>query len=140
MKFQTELDSIKFFCNQLEYSGFTSVDCTQVEDKYCYYDIQATYNNKKCRFELKRRDMTSDKYGDSVLEFSKYGKFVDDIVNEKIYKGFVVSFFDDIYTIDDITHNHFLDQKKAPATTEFENTNKKNKWFVHFKQEKKFQY
>lgn len=140
MKFHTEKGSIDFFRTQLIQSGFTSVDCTQVEDKYCYYDIQAEYNNKKCRFELKRRDMTSDKYGDSVLELSKYANFIEDIVNEKIYKGFVVSFFDDIYTIDDITHNHFVDQKKAPATTEFENTNKKNKWFVHYQQEKKFEY
>ena len=129
MKFHTEKGSIDFFKTQLIQSGFTSVDCTQAE-----------YHNKKCRFELKRRDMTSDKYGDSVLELSKYANFIEDIVNEKIYKGFVVSFFDDIYTIDDITHNHFLDQKKAPATTEFENTNKKNKWFVHYQQEKKFQY
>ena len=120
MKFHTEKGSIDFFKTQLIQSGFTSVDCTQVE--------------------LKRIDMTSDKYGDSVLELSKYANFIEDIVNEKIYKGFVVSFFDDIYTIDDITHNHFLDQKKAPATTEFENTNKKNKWFVHYQQEKKFQY
>ena len=140
MKFQTEQGSIEFFKNQLIQSGFTSVDCTQVEDKYCYYDIQAEYHNKKCRFELKRRDMSSDKYGDSVLELFKYANFIEDIVNQKIYKGFVVSFFDDIYTIDDITNSHSIQLKQAPATTEFGNTKKKDKWFVHYTQEKKFEY
>ena len=140
MRFQTEQSSIEFFKNQLIQSGFTSVDCTQVEDKYCYYDIQAEYHNKKCRFELKRRDMTSDKYGDSVLELYKYANFIEDIVNQKIYKGFVVSFFDDIYTIDDITNSHSIQLKQAPATTEFENTKKKDKWFVKYNQEKKFKY
>lgn len=140
MKFKTELDSIKFFCNQLEHSGFTSVDCTQVEDKYCYYDIQAEYNNKKCRFELKRRDLESDTYNDSVIEYSKYKEFVEDIINGQIYKGYVVSFFNNIYTIDDICSEHTLSIKQAAKTTEFDQHAKVNKTFVHYKQQKKFQY
>lgn len=140
MKFQTEKESIDYFCNQLEYSGFTGIDCTQVTDKYSYYDISATYKEKKCRFELKRRDLNSYDYGDSIIELSKYGKFIDDIVNEKINHGFVVSFFNDVYTIDNITHTHSIDQWMANATTEFENRNKKTKWFVRYQQEKKFEY
>ena len=140
MKFKTELDSIKFFCNQLEYSGFTSVDCTQVTDKYCYYDIQAEYNNKKCRFELKRRDCESYTYNDSVIEYFKYKEFLEDITNGQIYKAFVVSFFNDIYTLDDVCSEHTISVKQAAKTTEFDQHNKINKTFVHYKQQKKFQY
>lgn len=140
MKFQTEQDSIDFFRNQLEYSGFTSINATQALDQYSFYDISANYKNKKYKFELKRRDMTSEKYGDSVIEFSKYQKFASEIESGEIRNGFVVSFFDDIYTIDSITSTHKIDQKICPTTTEFENNNKKNKWLVHYQQQKKFQY
>lgn len=134
MKFHTEQSSIDFFKTQLIQSGFTSVDCTQVEDKYCYYDIQAEYHNKKCRFELKNRseNLKSTTYGDSMIELYKYGKFVDDIVNNKISMGYVVSLFEDIYTIHRITDLHSIDQKNCPSTTYFENTNKKDKYCVTY--------
>lgn len=140
MKFKTELESIEFFCHQLEYSGFTNVQATQLINQYCHYDVQATYNNKKCRFELKRRDFESFTYNDSVIEYSKYKEFVEDIINGQIYKGFVVSFFNDIYTIDDICSEHTLSIKQAAKTTEFDQHAKINKTFVHYQQEKKFQY
>lgn len=144
MKFQTELDSIKFFCNQLEYSGFTGVQATQYVNQYSYYDIQAEYHNKKCRFELKNRseNLKSTTYGDSMIELYKYGKFVDDIVNNKISMGYVVSLFEDIYTIHRITDLHSIDQKNCPSTTYFENTNKKDKYCVTYpiNEEHKYYY
>lgn len=144
MKFHTEKGSIDFFKTQLIQSGFTSVDCTQVTDKYCYYDIQAEYNNKKCRFELKNRseNLKSTTYGDSMIELYKYGKFVDDIVNNKISMGYVVSLFEDIYTIHRITDLHSIDQKNCPSTTYFENTNKKDKYCVTYpiNEEHKYYY
>lgn len=140
MKFKTELDSIKFFCNQLEYSGFTGVQATQYVDQYSYYDIQAKWGKKKVRFELKRRDLESDTYNDSVIEYFKYQEFVKDITNGQIDKGYVVSFFNDIYTIDDICSEHTLSIKQAAKTTEFDQNYKINKTFVHYQQQKKFQY
>lgn len=140
MKFQTELDSIKFFCNQLEYSGFTGVQATQYVDQYSYYDIQAKWGKKKVRFELKRRDLESDTYNDSVIEYFKYQEFVKDITNGQIDKGYVVSFFNNLYTIDDICSEHTLSIKQAAKTTEFDQNYKINKTFVHYKQQKKFQY
>lgn len=140
MKFQTELDSIKFFCNQLEYSGFTGVQATQYVNQYSYYDIQAKWGKKKVRFELKRRDLESDTYNDSVIEYYKYNEFVKDITNGVIDKGYVVSFFNDLYTIDDIFNEHTLSIKQANKTTEFDQNEKVNKVFVHYQQEKKFEY
>lgn len=140
MKFKTELDSIKFFCNQLEYSGFTGVQATQYVNQYSYYDVQAKWGKKKVRFELKRRDLESDTYNDSVIEYFKYQEFVKDITNGQIDKGYVVSFFNNLYTIDDICSEHMISIKQSPKTTEFEQHTKVNKTFVHYKQQKKFQY
>lgn len=140
MKFQTEQESIDYFCNQLEYSGFTGVQATQYVNQYSYYDIQAKWGKKKVRFELKRRDLESDTYNDSVIEYSKYKEFVEDITNGQIDRGYVVSFFNDIYTIDNICSEHTLSIKQSPKTTEFDQKTKINKTFVHYKQQTKFQY
>lgn len=144
MKFQTEKQSIDFFTTQLTQSGFTNIDCTQVDDKFCYYDINATYGNNRVRFELKNRseNLKSTTYGDSMIELYKYGKFVDDIVNNKISMGYVVSLFEDIYTIHRITDLHSIDQKNCPSTTYFENTNKKDKYCVTYpiNEEHKYYY
>lgn len=140
MKFQTEQDSIDFFTTQLTTSGFTNINATQSLDKYSFYDVYADYKNKKCKFELKRRDKDSTDFGDSVIEMSKYANFLNEIVNGQIDQGYVVSFFNDIYTIDSILNTHTIKSYQANQTTEFENRKKVDKWFVCYNQEKKFKY
>ena len=140
MKFSTEQDSIDFFTTQLQFSGFTNINATQSLDKYSFYDVYADFKNKKCKFELKRRDKDSTDFNDSIIEMSKYANFLNEIVNGEIDKGYVVSFFNDIYTIDDILSNHSIKSYQANQTTEFENRQKVDKWFVCYKQEKKFKY
>ena len=140
MKFKTEKASIEYFCERLESSGFTAIRQTQSLNQFSYYDISATYRGKTYHFELKRRNSHSSKYGDSVIEYHKFQHFVDDISNGYITNGFVVSFFNDIYTIDIITHNHTIKFKEGAATTEFENKEIKKKVFVCYSQEKKFNY
>lgn len=140
MKFLTEKDSIDYFCKRLEQAGYENINPTQSSDKYCYYDIQAEKNNIKYRFELKRRNYTSNKFGDSICEKWKYDNFVDDIRNGLFNRGVLVSFFDDVFTMDDITKPYDVDFIYANKTTEFENRDIVEKTMVHYKQTKKCNY
>lgn len=140
MTFNTEKDSIDYFCKRLEQAGYNNINPTQATNKYCYYDIQAEKNNIIFRFELKRRNYTSDRFGDSICEKWKYDNFVDEINKGIFQKGVLVSLFSDILTLDDITKPYDIDYIYANKTTEFENRNIVEKTMVHYKQTKKCNY
>lgn len=140
MKFLTEKDSIDYFVKRLESKGFTNVNPTQSENQYSYYDIESEYRGVKIRWELKRRNYLSTKFGDSICERYKFESFVDGIRNGEFDKGYLVSFFDDILTIDDITKPCDVDFIYANKTTEFANRNVVEKAMCHYKQTNKYKY
>lgn len=140
MIFQTEKDSIDFFVTQLETSGFTDICATQSTNQYCHYDVSAQWGKKKVVFELKRRNFTSDKFGDSSIEASKFIKLEKDKRDGNIFDGYVVSFFDDIYTIDSIGGEYSIRSVNCAKTTEFADQTKEDKLFICFPQNKKFNY
>lgn len=141
MTFFTEQESINFFINWLEEKGFTNI--VRPEDQFSYYDLEAEYKHPKMgitkwRFELKRRNIESTKFNDSIIEKSKYDKFIEDIRVGVFDEGRVVTFFKDCMVIDNIKNAKDVTFKMAGATTEFENTKVIEKTFVHFNQDKKF--
>lgn len=140
MTFQTEKDSIDFFVTQLETSGFTDISATQATNQYCHYDVSAKWGKKKVVFELKRRNFSSNKYGDSSIEANKFVKLEKDKRDGTIYDGFVVSFFMDIYTIDSIGGEYTIRSVNCPKTTEFADQTKEDKLLICFPQNKKFNY
>lgn len=140
MTFQTEKDSINFFVTQLEVSGFTNICATQATNQYCHYDISATWGKKKVVFELKRRNFSSNKYGDSTIEANKFVRLEKDKRDGSIYDGYVVSLFSDIYTIDSIGGEYTIRSVNCAKTTEFEDHSKEDKLLICFLQSKKFTY
>lgn len=140
MIFQTEKDSIDFFVTQLQVSGFTDICTTQATNQFCHFDVSAQWGKKKVVFELKRRNFSSDKYGDSSIEASKFVKLERDKRDGSIYDGYVVSFFDDIYTIDSIGEGYTIRSVNCAKTTEFEDHTKEDKLLICFPQNKKFNY
>lgn len=140
MTFQTEKDSIDFFVTQLQISGFTDICATQATNQFCHYDVSAQWGKKKVVFELKRRNFSSNKYGDSSIEANKFVKLEKDKRDGTIYDGFVVSFFMDIYTIDSIGAEYTIRSVNCPKTTEFADHTKEDKLLICFPQNKKFNY
>ena len=94
----------------------------------------------KVVFELKRRNFSSSKYGDSSIEASKFVKLEKDKRDGSIYDGFVVSFFSDIYTIDSIGEGYNIRSVNCAKTTEFTDQTKEDKLLICFPQNKKFNY
>lgn len=140
MKFATEQDSIDYLVNRLESKGWVNINPTQSTNPYAYYDIEAEYNGVKVRWECKRRNYKSDKFGDSIMEKYKYDHFIEDIRKGEIDKAFLVSFFEDCLTIDDITYPYDVDFIYANRTTDFSNRNIVQKTMVHYKQDYKYDY
>lgn len=140
MKFYTEQDSINYLCKRLEDKGWTNINPTQSTNPYAYYDIEATYKGKVVRIECKRRNYKSDKFGDSICEKNKYDNFIEDVRKGVFDKGFLVSFFEDCFTVDDISCPYDVDFIYANKTTEFSNRNIVEKTMVHYKQANKYNY
>lgn len=140
MKFLTEKDSIDYFVKRLEKSGYTNINPTQASNKFCYYDISAEKNGTIFRFELKRRNYPSTRFGDSICEKWKYDNFIEGIRKGEFHKGILVSLFEDCFTMDDITKPYDVDFIYANKTTEFANRNIVEKTMVHYNQAKKINY
>lgn len=146
MKFTTEKESIDYIKECLLRSGYTAVDCTQSTNPYCYYDMDCLRPlgkemPLKYRFELKRRDLDSEHFGDCIIESSKYVHMIKALNKEEIDKAFIINLFNDCWTISDIeTGLCDITCKNAKHTTEFEDNMIIEKIMVHFKPMKKFTY
>lgn len=124
MRFRLEMDSIKYFTNKLAQSGFTDIVATQIEDNFCHYDVRANWKNQPFRFELKRRNKLYSWFRDTVIEklkFEELKKYVDNGYSTACY---LVTLFNDCFTINNIADSHTEIQRWAEQTTEF-NRNKK---------------
>lgn len=137
-KFNTESESISYFIGWLEQRGFTDIDPTQGKDKYCYYDIDAVKDNKRYRFELKVRDMSSTRYGDAICEQHKYNEFMAH--RDEYDAALLVSFYRDCFTLSNIKNWVRTERKWANKTTDFSNNEMILKDFMIYKQEKKIEY
>lgn len=140
MVFHTEKESIDFFVSFLEEKGFYSINATQSENQFSYYDIEAELNSKKWRFELKNRSerLKSTDFNDSIMEVYKYKKFKEE-ENEYDY-GRIVSFFNDCFTISDVFNPIGIEKRMAKKSTYFDDKTIVEKNYITYKQERKFNY
>lgn len=137
-KFSTESESIIYFTNWLKSRGFININSTQSEDKFCYYDIEAVKGEKKYRFELKVRNMLSNKYNDAICEEYKYNKFM--VHKDEYDYGILVSLFTDCFTLSSIKNWVRTEKKYANKTTDFSNNEMVLKNFMIYNQERKVEY
>lgn len=140
----TELESIKMIQDLFERRGYKT-NATQSINKFSYYDIEAWKENLdgekylKTRIEVKRRYKN---FGDMIMEKYKYDNFINDLNNNNIDKGFLVSVFEDSkeIAIEDVTKKTADSKTMARKTTDFENNKEVLKDFVHYKQTYKIKY
>lgn len=125
---------------RLANKGWTNIKSTQETDPFCYYDIEAEYKGKKFRIECKRRNYESNHFGDSICEEWKYNKFKEDYGKGLIDGALLVSFFSDVFTIDNIFEPFDIDYVWANKTTDFANRKIVRKSMVHYKQARKVNY
>lgn len=133
--FKTEEDSVKYFNKVLQARGYTDIKRT---DKFCYYDIEACKGDKSYRFELKRRNFKHTRYGDAVMEAHKFNHFIED--RDKYNYCYLVSFFEDCWTISNIKSPIGGSVIFGSRTTDFEDKTIIKKDFVHYRQQVKFRY
>ena len=132
MKFKTENESIEFFTQKLESKGW---QVNRPKDQYSYYDLEAQKDGEVVRFELKRRNHNSYRYNDTIMEEYKLCNFYKDG-----YTGYLVTFFDDCWTLSDVYTPVDHIQRQARHTTDFDDQNIVNKQFVKYHFDKIFKY
>lgn len=118
--FNNEQESINYFTELLINHNFTDVNATQATNQYCYYDISATKNDRKYRFELKNRGFESTKYGDIMCEDCKVSSFEEDKYNGEIDNAYIINFFSDGWCSSSVFNSHTTTLKKCPRTTDFD--------------------
>lgn len=140
MVFHTEKESIDFFVSFLEEKGFYSINATQSENQFSYYDIEAELNSKKWRFELKNRSerLKSTDFNDSIMEVYKYKKFKEE--EDEYDYGRIVSFFNDCFTISDVFNPIGIEKRMAKKSTYFDDKTIVEKKYITYEQERKFNY
>ena len=140
MVFHTEKESIDFFVSFLEEKGFYSINATQSENQFSYYDIEAELNSKKWRFELKNRSerLKSTDFNDSIMEVYKYKKFKEE--KDEYDYGRIVSFFNDCFTISDVFNPIGIEKRMAKKSTYFDDKTIVEKNYITYEQERKFNY
>lgn len=140
MVFHTENESIDYFVSFLKNKGFYSINATQSENQFSYYDIEAELNSKKWRFELKNRSerLKSTDFNDSIMEVYKYKKFKEE--KDEYDYGRIVSFFNDCFTISDVFNPIGIEKRMAKKSTYFDDKTIVEKNYITYKQERKFNY
>lgn len=139
MKFSTEQESINYVVDELQDRGWTC-NPTQATNKYSYFDIDGVVKGNNYRIEVKRRDMDADKYGDTIIEGYKVNKFNQAIKDNEIKRGYLITLFNDCWTVSDISNPMYSSVKQAQHTTEFDDNRIVDKQFVHYGQHKRFEY
>lgn len=132
MKFKTEKESIDFFTSRLVQKGW---QVRLPEDQFSYYDVEAEKEGKVVRFELKRRNHPSYRYNDTVMEEYKLCSFYRDG-----YTGYLVTFFDDCWTLSNVYTpvNHM--SRMAKHTTDFSDQRVVEKKMVQYRFDKVLSY
>lgn len=138
--FETEKDSIDFTIQFLEKRGFKNIIPTQESDRFCYYDLQAEKNDKKYRFEVKRRKMDSTVFNDAIIEQYKYDKFIDSLNKKEIDYACLITYFTDCITVSNISKPKYKFNALIQHQTEFNDHNKINKNIISYNQDKKYEY
>lgn len=140
-KFNTESASIQYLIKELTKRGYTDIHATQTANQFEHYDVSATHPlGYKYEMEVKRRYFDSTKYGDTVIEQSKYNKFLNDKWLDNIDGAWVVTMFNDCWTISNALQPIFTSEKEVQHTTEFGDSQKVKKTFMHYKLKQKFNY
>lgn len=141
MKFYTENDSINYVCKYLENSGYADVHATQNEGPFAYYDIRCTHPlGYRYRIEVKRRNMESSKYNDTIIEKSKYNYFADSKQRGEIDGAWIATMFTDCWTVSNAFQPQSITKNEVPHTTEFVDTTPIRKMFLPYDFKKKYSY
>lgn len=140
-KFNTEGASIDYLVNYLKKSGYTDIHATQLDNQFEHYDVTATHPlGYKYQMEVKRRYHNHDKYLDTVVESTKFFSMLTDVYTNKIDGAWVVTMFNDIWTVSNAITPIFHSRHLVDHTTEFGDKTKVWKDFLHYNLQKKFEY
>lgn len=105
--FTDDIEGTKFFSKYLIKNGFYNIQTTA---EFCGHDLEADYKGKTYYFELKRRDISADTWGDSICEQHKIDSTPDP------NRTYLVNFFTDCFTIIPITAQHETQSKMCQKT------------------------
>ena len=86
-----------WFITWLRKHHFEDVIDTDTIDKYCHWDIEATYKGQRYAFELKNRTFASYTFGDAAVNYDKYQYLLD-----CPYKSVFVTFWTDCFIMIDV--------------------------------------
>lgn len=100
-----------FFSKYLIGRGFYNIQTTT---DFCSWDLEAEYKGVKYYFELKRRDIISTAWGDSICEQHK----IDSCPDKK--HTYLVNFFTDCFTVIPITADHQVQHKYCQKTNNWD--------------------
>lgn len=133
---QTESNSINYWCEYLYNKGYTNITNCNAYDQYSCVDVTGTdKEGNKVVFELKRRYINSNKYGDLVCEEHKYKKMCEEYPNNK---KILVNFFKDKWGVGVLTDEDTKEDHKGAKTTEFEDQQEVDKVFHCIKKDIKY--
>lgn len=108
-------------------------------DNLCHFDITACKNNVKYVFELKKRPIKSDLWGDNIIQEDKYNfllPYDNDSDNQKVY---IVNLFTDCMYINPLQAPHECQKKYCQKTNNW-NRNKVEKILISYPHQNKFRF
>lgn len=129
--FEGDSEGTNYFKHYLENHNLTNVNITS--DPFAAWDIDATYNGNVYYFELKKRDIDSYKWGDSICEQHK----VDAVPDKN--RAYLVNLFTDCITIIPLTAEHEVQHKRCQKTNNWDKT-KVMKNLLSYKNEDKYRH
>lgn len=129
--FTNDIEGVEYFKQYLENHSFTDVNITS--NPYAAWDIDATYNGQTFFFELKKRDIDSYAWGDSICEQHKIDAVPD------IKRAYLVNLFTDCITIIPFSTPHQIQHKPCQKTNNWDKT-KVMKNLLSYKNEDKYRH
>lgn len=129
--FCSDREGLAYFKRYLLNHNFTNVNITS--NTYEAWDIDGTYNGQTYYFELKKRDIDSFQWGDSICEQHKI-----DAVPDK-NRAYLVNLFTDCITIIPLTADHEVQHKLCQKTHNWDRT-KVMKNLLSYKNEDKYRH
>lgn len=113
---QDDEERLGLFSNFLSSYNFDNITRTS---QFCRWDIESTYKNTKCLFEVKYRPTNHDNYfNDTIIEYDKYLA-----LKQQPHKVYVVNIFNDGYlTVIPLEAEHELQEKYCQKTNNWDRT------------------
>ena len=129
--FTNDAEGKEYFAQYLTDHQFSDVHITS--DTYAAWDVDGTYSGQVYYFELKKRDIDSYQWGDSICEKHK----IDAVPDKK--HAYLVNLFTDCLTIIPLTASYEVQHKYCQKTNNWDRR-KVIKDLLSFKNEDKYRH